>query len=210
MRLRDRYVEEIVLNLFSILLLEARLWCEYFPLFLTKSNETFPRLAKFARLRGNLQTARLCVQIFLRIGRFSDRERSELTAKIACDTTYNQMGKIKEEVQSGSLLHTRVLFFIRKGHCYCLSSLAIRSAMRQRKRESERKSPKKCDDRWGQPILFLGKPGSSSRQVSFVERQIRQVFFVARFIEFSTNLFDLLTLIQRKKRDRTQNVRKLT
>lgn len=180
MRLRDRYFEEIVLNLFSILLLEARLWCEYFPLFLTKSNETFPRVAKSTQLRRNPLAARSCVWIFLRIGWISDREGSELTAKIACDTTYNQMGKIKEEVQSGSLLHTRVLFFIRKGHCYCLSSLAIRSAMRQRKRESERKSPKKCDDRWGTPILFLVKPGSSSRQVSFVERQIRQVFFCGK------------------------------
>lgn len=42
MRLRDQCFEEIVLNLFSILLLEARLWCEYFSLiFNEKSSETF-------------------------------------------------------------------------------------------------------------------------------------------------------------------------
>lgn len=38
MRLRDRCFEEIVLNLFSILLLEARLWCEYFSLIFNETN----------------------------------------------------------------------------------------------------------------------------------------------------------------------------
>lgn len=41
MRLRDRCFEEIVLNLFSILLLEARLWCEYFSLIFNEIKRNF-------------------------------------------------------------------------------------------------------------------------------------------------------------------------
>lgn len=41
MRLRDQCFEEIVLNLFSILLLEARLWCEYFSLIFNEIKRNF-------------------------------------------------------------------------------------------------------------------------------------------------------------------------
>lgn len=55
--------------------------------------------------------------------------------------------------------HTqRVLFFIRKGHCYCLSSLAIRSAIRDRERASHPAiRPKVRNSLFGARVPLLDK-----------------------------------------------------
>lgn len=97
MRLRDQCFEEIVLNLFSILLLEARLWCEYFSLIFNEIKRNF------LSGRNPLSSVGIFYPTTSSCGSSSEAVRwatergSELTAKIACDRHTIKWGKSRRK-----------------------------------------------------------------------------------------------------------------
>lgn len=113
MRLRDRCFEEIVLNLFSILLLEARLWCEYFSLIFNEIKRNFLSGRNPLSSVGIHRTPPVCVCGSSSGDRSDERPRegSELTAKIACDRHTIKWGKSRRKFRV-EVCYTQESYFL--------------------------------------------------------------------------------------------------